>query len=112
MPVCVLPDLAATVDGPSELGPASWANVVAAEVEEHAGLAAVSVDLSPELCYQDLVNTIRITHPEQINLVAAGIVQTYQTHHSFVLVWAELQLLFDARCDIGNVLPNASCTSS
>jgi len=53
---------------------------------------------------QDLVNAVQIAHLDQTDLVAAGIVHAYHTHHSLVLVQALLQLLFGVHHDIRNVL--------
>ena len=38
------------------------------EKQEWAGCVIVPVDVRPELCDQDLVNAIRIAHPEQVDL--------------------------------------------
>jgi len=78
------------------LVPASRADLVAAEEEEEwAGFITTFVDF--------IQSSVTSTSSVLSGLVMVGITRSFRKQDSFILVRAALQLLFDARHDIGYV---------
>ena len=83
----------------------SWGDIVEAEEDrEQASHAAASEDICPVLQDMDLINAVRLAHPDQVDQVTDGIARSLRTVLSRVNILVMLYVLFNQWQDLGNFL--------